>query len=98
VILIDAPEPLIIFIPAAVADVTDEPIATLIYSHGHSDRIGGARLLAVPGLEILAEEGVATFIRAWLGTQYRGPPQACWTFWPPREADDQCGAQPSKPV
>jgi glyoxylase-like metal-dependent hydrolase (beta-lactamase superfamily II) len=64
VILIDAPELLVKFIPAAVADVTDEPITTLIYSHGHSDHIGGAHLLAVPGLEILAEEGVATFIQA----------------------------------
>src|SRR6266566_9736387 len=37
VVLIDAPEPLVKFITPAVSDVTDEPISTLIYSHGHSD-------------------------------------------------------------
>lgn len=53
--LIDAPQPLVKFIEPAVADVTDEPITTLIYSHGHSDHIGGAHALAHPGLEIIAE-------------------------------------------
>lgn len=62
VVLIDAPQPLVGFIEPAVADVTDEPITTLIYSHGHSDHIGGAHALARPGLEIIAEERVAKFI------------------------------------
>lgn len=62
VVLIDAPQPLVQYIEAAVADVTDEPIATLIYSHGHSDHIGGSHLLARDGLDILAEERVARFI------------------------------------
>jgi len=62
VVLIDAPEPLVQYIEPAVADATDEPITTLIYSHGHSDHIGGSHLLARPGLEIIAEEGVARFI------------------------------------
>lgn len=52
VVLIDAPEPLIKFIVQAVAEVTDEPITTLIYSHGHSDHIGGAYLLSSLQLEI----------------------------------------------
>jgi glyoxylase-like metal-dependent hydrolase (beta-lactamase superfamily II) len=62
VVLIDAPEPLVKFIEPAIADVTDETITTLIYSHGHSDHIGGSHLLARPGLEIIAEERVAKFI------------------------------------
>jgi glyoxylase-like metal-dependent hydrolase (beta-lactamase superfamily II) len=64
VVLIDAPEPLVQFIDQAVAEVTDEPITTLIYSHGHSDHIGGSHLLARPGLEIIAEARVAAFIDA----------------------------------
>jgi glyoxylase-like metal-dependent hydrolase (beta-lactamase superfamily II) len=55
VVLVDAPDPLVQYIGPAVSDVTDEPIRTLIYSHGHSDHIGGAHLLAGPGLEIIAE-------------------------------------------
>ena len=62
VVLIDAPEPLVRYIVPAVADVTDERITTLIYSHGHSDHIGGAHLLDRPGLEIIAEERIAKFI------------------------------------
>jgi glyoxylase-like metal-dependent hydrolase (beta-lactamase superfamily II) len=62
VILVDAPEPLIEYLEPAVTDVTDEPITTLIYSHGHSDHIGGSHLLSRPGLEIIAEDRVAKFI------------------------------------
>ncbi len=62
VVLIDAPEPLVQFIEPAITDVTDEKLSTLIYSHGHSDHIGGAFLLARPGFEIIAEERVAKFI------------------------------------
>lgn len=62
VVLVDAPEPLVQYVEPAVSDVTDEPIKTLIYSHGHSDHIGGAHLLQRPGLEIIAENGVAKFI------------------------------------
>lgn len=62
VVLIDAPEPLVQYIDVAVADVTDEPIKALIYSHGHSDHIGGSHRLARAGLEIIAEKRVAKFI------------------------------------
>ncbi len=62
VVLVDAPEPLIKYIEAAIADVTTEAIATIIYSHGHSDHIGGTHLLARDGLEIVAEAGVAKFV------------------------------------
>jgi len=51
-----------LFIEAAISDVTPEPITTIVYSHGHSDHIGGSHLLARDGLEIVAEAGVAKFI------------------------------------
>jgi glyoxylase-like metal-dependent hydrolase (beta-lactamase superfamily II) len=62
VVLIDAPQPLIQYIDAAIRDVTDEPLKMLIYSHGHSDHTGGAHLLDREGLEIVAEKRVARFI------------------------------------
>lgn len=62
VVLVDAPEPLVQYIGPAVSDVTDEPVRTLIYSHGHSDHIGGAHMLARPGLEIIAEDRVGKFV------------------------------------
>ncbi|MET7399339.1 MBL fold metallo-hydrolase [Dactylosporangium sp. NPDC005572] len=62
VVLVDAPEPLVRHLPAAVAEVTDEPITTVVYSHGHSDHIGGTHLLADPTLEIIAEARIAEFI------------------------------------
>ena len=62
VVLIDAPEPLVKYIEPAVAEVTNEPITTIIYSHGHSDHIGGSYLLNRPNLTIIAESKVARFI------------------------------------
>ena len=62
VVLFDAPEPLVRFLGPAIAEVTSEPITTLIYSHGHSDHIGGTRLIAEPGTEIIAEERIAEFL------------------------------------
>ncbi len=62
VVLLDAPLPLIEHLETAISDVTDEPLTTLIYSHGHSDHIGGAHLLANDGVEIIAEKGTAHFL------------------------------------
>jgi glyoxylase-like metal-dependent hydrolase (beta-lactamase superfamily II) len=62
VVLVDAPQPLIQYVGAAIRDVTDEPLKMLIYSHGHSDHTGGAHLLDREGLEIVAEQRVAQFI------------------------------------
>lgn len=61
VVLLDAPLPLIDYLREAIADVTDESISTLIYSHGHTDHIGGAHLLA-EGVQIIAETGTARFL------------------------------------
>ena len=43
VVVIDAPPSLAAFIPKAIAEVTNKPITHLIYSHSHTDHIGGAK-------------------------------------------------------
>jgi len=65
VILLDAPPSFGDKIVQAVAEVTKEPIVQLVYSHSHLDHISGAALVVkqVPGLQVLAEEGVAAFLR-----------------------------------
>jgi glyoxylase-like metal-dependent hydrolase (beta-lactamase superfamily II) len=62
VVLLDAPVPLIAHLSKAIADVTDERLHTLVYSHGHSDHIGGAHMFAHEGVAIVAEEGTAHFL------------------------------------
>ncbi len=65
VILLDAPASLGSYISKAVAEVTQEPIKQLVYGHSHLDHIAGAQTLVqqVPGLEIIAEDGVAAFLK-----------------------------------
>ena len=65
VILLDAPPSYGGKIVQAVAEVTREPIVELVYSHSHLDHISGAAtvLKQVPGVSILAEGGVADFLR-----------------------------------
>jgi len=65
-ILLDAPPSFGGEIVHAVAEVTKEPIVGLVYSHSHLDHISGAVdvLKQVPNVKILAEEGVAEFLRA----------------------------------
>ena len=45
VVVIDAPPSYASLIPKAIAEVTDKRITHLIYSHAHSDHIGGAKAL-----------------------------------------------------
>ena len=65
VILFDAPPSVAAHINEAVAEVTKEPIVTLVYSHIHVDHIGGTGLILKqnPKLDIVAEDGVAKFLR-----------------------------------
>ena len=65
VILLDAPPSYGSKILQAVSETTPEPIVELVYSHSHLDHIAGAPavLKQVPNLRILAEEGVADFLR-----------------------------------
>jgi glyoxylase-like metal-dependent hydrolase (beta-lactamase superfamily II) len=65
VVLFDAPPSFARHLSQAVAETTGEPIVALVYSHMHVDHIGGAGLILKehPGIEILAEEGTASFLR-----------------------------------
>jgi len=65
VVLFDAPPSFAQHISQAVAETTSEPIVKLVYSHMHVDHIGGAGLILRehPGIEILAEQGTADFLR-----------------------------------
>jgi len=65
VVLFDAPPSFADKLPEAVAEVTQEPIRQIVYSHAHLDHIAGAAGLKkkVKGLQILAEEETARFLR-----------------------------------
>ena len=64
VVLIDAPESFGAKIQQAVREVTEKPITTLVYSHSHSDHIGGSQNLKdVKNLEIISLTEVADFLR-----------------------------------
>ncbi len=65
VVLFDAPPSFADKLPEAVAEVTREPIRQIVYSHAHLDHIAGAAGLKtkIPGLQILAEEETARFLR-----------------------------------
>src|SRR5580693_936772 len=65
VILLDAPPSYGTKIVRAVSEVTSEPIVELVYSHSHLDHISGAAdvLKAIPNVKIIAENGVAEFLR-----------------------------------
>jgi glyoxylase-like metal-dependent hydrolase (beta-lactamase superfamily II) len=65
VILLDAPPSYGNKIVRAVSEVTSEPIVDLVYSHSHLDHISGAPevMKQVPNVKIIAEDGVAQFLR-----------------------------------
>jgi len=64
VIVFDAPASFGKSIPPAIAKVTNQPIKMLIYSHAHKDHIGGsAAFKSIPGLQIVALETVAEFLK-----------------------------------
>lgn len=64
VIVFDAPASFGKNIPAAIAKVTDKPVKILVYSHVHKDHIGGSVAFKnVPGLQIVALEGVSDFLK-----------------------------------
>ncbi len=63
VIVVDAPPPYAARIPAAIAEVTDKPITHLVYSHAHSDHIGGAGSLGGPPIIIAQAETNRRLVR-----------------------------------
>jgi glyoxylase-like metal-dependent hydrolase (beta-lactamase superfamily II) len=55
VVVVDAPPSYAPLIPAAIAEVTDEPITHVVYSHSHVDHIAGVKSLG-GNPEIVAHE------------------------------------------
>lgn len=64
VVVIDAPPLYAAHIPQAIAEVTAKPITHLIYSHSHSDHIGGAKSLGGKPVIIAQEETKRLLVRA----------------------------------
>jgi glyoxylase-like metal-dependent hydrolase (beta-lactamase superfamily II) len=58
VVLIDAPVPYGAKLKEIIASVTDKSISHLVYTHGHSDHVGGATHLKGT-FEVIASEGAA---------------------------------------
>jgi glyoxylase-like metal-dependent hydrolase (beta-lactamase superfamily II) len=46
VIVVDVPPTIAAYIPKAIREITEKPITHIVYSHAHSDHIGGAGELA----------------------------------------------------
>lgn len=64
VIVFDAPASFGKSIPSEITKVTNKPIKVLVYSHIHKDHIGGsAAFKNIPGLQIVATEPVADFLK-----------------------------------
>jgi glyoxylase-like metal-dependent hydrolase (beta-lactamase superfamily II) len=59
VIVVDAPPSMAQAIPAAIAEVTDEPVTHVIYSHAHSDHIGAAGIFPADALYIAQADAAA---------------------------------------
>jgi glyoxylase-like metal-dependent hydrolase (beta-lactamase superfamily II) len=64
VIVFDAPASFGKNIPSAIAQVTDQPIKYLVYSHAHKDHIGGSVAFKnIKDLKIVALDTVSTFLK-----------------------------------
>lgn len=64
VVVVDAPPSFASHIHQAIAEVTDKPITHLVYSHAHSDHIGGAGELGGKPAIIAHEETARLLARA----------------------------------
>jgi glyoxylase-like metal-dependent hydrolase (beta-lactamase superfamily II) len=64
VVVIDAPPDYAARIPQAIAEVTDKPITHLVYSHSHTDHIGGAKSLGGHPVIIAQQETRLLLARA----------------------------------
>src|SRR5260370_23974343 len=56
VVVVEGPQNLAVHIPKAIAELTNNPITHLIYSHSHADHIGGAKALGGYPIIIAHEE------------------------------------------
>ena len=59
VVVADAPPSYSAALPAAIAEVTDLPVTHVIYSHAHTDHIGGATAVVTDSVEVIAHEATA---------------------------------------
>jgi glyoxylase-like metal-dependent hydrolase (beta-lactamase superfamily II) len=64
VILVDAPPSLGANLPKAIAEVTSEPVAYVVYSHHHADHIGAAGQFAATATYVAQEETAALLTRS----------------------------------
>jgi len=64
VVVVDAPPSYSQYIPKAIAQVTDKPITHVIYSHSHTDHIGGTKGLGGHPIIISQEETKRLLLRA----------------------------------
>jgi len=64
VVVVDAPPPYAALIPRAVREVTDKPVTHVVYSHSHSDHIGGAKSLGGSPVIVAHEETLRLLKRA----------------------------------
>jgi glyoxylase-like metal-dependent hydrolase (beta-lactamase superfamily II) len=64
VIVFEAPASFGKSIPFEIAKVTNKPIKVLVYSHIHKDHGGSAAFKNFPGLQIVATEPVAGFLKS----------------------------------
>ena len=62
VIVVDAPPSIGVKINDATAEVTNEPVKYLVYSHAHKDHMGGAYVLPV-GKETVAQRDTLGFLK-----------------------------------
>src|SRR4051812_41030758 len=73
VVVIDAPQNLAVYIPKAIAELTNNPITHLIYSHSHADHIGGAKALGGHPIIIAHEETLRLLKRDGIRTGHCPP-------------------------
>jgi glyoxylase-like metal-dependent hydrolase (beta-lactamase superfamily II) len=64
VVVIDAPPSYAAHIPQAIAEVTDKPITHVVYSHSHTDHIGGIKTLGGQPVIVAHEETLRLLKRA----------------------------------
>ncbi|HYY98715.1 MAG TPA: MBL fold metallo-hydrolase, partial [Pyrinomonadaceae bacterium] len=64
VVVIDAPQAYAAHIPQAIAEVSDKPVTHVIYSHSHSDHIGGVKSIGGHPVIIAHEETLRLLKRA----------------------------------
>jgi glyoxylase-like metal-dependent hydrolase (beta-lactamase superfamily II) len=64
VVVIDAPPSYAAHIPQAIAEVTSEPITRVVYSHSHTDHIGGTKALGGHTIIIAQQETLRLLKRA----------------------------------